>query len=147
MAGNPLIDQGTLNRLRASVVWDAFPQLNVTAPFLGKEALRLALEGAATTNIVTLTGVVTSPEPFMPVSLTMHLLKTQALSDAYKKQMELSTLLGKGTVRPDSRTLSPYLLFNCSIMGVRELDFSGVDAGYAVTVQGYYNVNAALWDL
>lgn len=143
---NPLIAQGTLNRLRGSVVWEGFPALNVTAPFLGKEGIRLALEGEATTFINTMTGAVTSPEPYMTVSMTLNLLKTQQLGNLYKAQMELSSLLGAGTVRSDSAILSPYSLINCSIQSVRELDFSGADAGYVVNVKGYYNINQALWN-
>lgn len=146
MAGNPLIDQGTLNRLRASVVWDAFPTLNVTASFLGKAGISLALEGDATTRINTLTGVVQSPEPYMPISVTLALLRTQSIADLYKKQMEVNTNLGKGTVYPDAKTLSPYNLLNCSIQSVRELPMAGEDAGWVVTVTGYYSINNNLWD-
>jgi len=147
MASNPLIAQGTLNRLRASVVWTSFPALNVTPPFLGREGIRLALEGESTTFINTMTGAVTSPEPYMAVSLVMNLLKTQALAGAYKAQMEFNALLGDGTVRPDSATLPPYGIINCAIQSVRELNFSGEDAGFAVTVRGYYPVNADLFNL
>lgn len=143
---NPLIVQGTLNRLRGSVVWNDFPQLNITAPFLGKEGIRLALEGESTVFLGTMTGAVTSPEPYMMVSLVLNLLKTQNLSDLYKKQMELLATIGDCTVRPDAATLSPYNLINMAIEGVRELSFNGEDAGYAVTCKGYYPVNSSLWD-
>ncbi len=142
---NPLISQGTLNRLRGTVTWTDFPELNVSAPFLGKEAMRLSLEGEATTFIDTLTGSVTSPEPYMAVSLTLNLLKTQRLSDLYKRKMETSALLGSGTVRGDSAILSPYDLINCGIQAIRELNFSGDDAGFVVSIKGYYNINNALW--
>lgn len=45
MATNPLIPQGTLNRVRASVVWPSFPNLNVTASYLGRMGIRLSLDG------------------------------------------------------------------------------------------------------
>lgn len=142
---NPLVDQGVLNRLRASVIWNDFPELNVTASYLGDEAIRLALEGEATTFVNTMTGAVTSPEPYQAVSLTMALLKTQGLGDLYKRKMERSTLLGQGTVRPDASPLSPYSLFNCAIGNVRELSFGGRDPGYVVTVKGYYIINSDMW--
>src|ERR1022692_3711344 len=121
---SPNIPQGLLNRVKASVVWPAFPNLNVTAPYLGKEGVRLALEGESTVFLPTMTGAVTSPEPYMMISLIMNLLKTQALADAYKTQMETTAQIGDGTVYPDisSGGLSSYSLVNCAIEGVRELN-------------------------
>lgn len=143
---NPLVSQGTLNRLRGSVVWNDHPELNVTAPFLGKDGIGLTLNGEATQFYETMTGAVTSPQPYQSITLTMNLLKTQPLSDAYKARQELLALLGDGVVRPDSAQLSPYQLVNCSIEGVAPLKFSGEDAGYVVTIKGYYNINSSLWD-
>lgn len=146
MAFNPLVSQGTLNRLRASVNILDFPELNVTAPFLGKEAIRLALEGDTTTYIPTMTGAVTSGEPYQMCSVTIHLLKTQSISDLYKRQMETLSVIGDIVVTPDSSALSPYPILNSSIRSVQELNFSGEDAGYAVTLGGYYLINSELWD-
>lgn len=145
MATNPLVAQGTLNRLRASVTWPNFPQLNVTASYLGKMGIRLALEGESTLFIPTMTGAVTSPEPYMAVTVTIHLLKTQQLAALYKAQMEASALIGDGTVRPDASTLPPYQITNCAIESVRELNFGGDDAEFAVAVKGYYLINNNLW--
>jgi hypothetical protein len=147
MAGtNPLVSQGSLNRLRASVVWPDNPTLNVTASYLGKEGVSLALDGEATTFINTLVGAVTSPEPYQMITLTIHLLKTQGLASLYKSQQETSSLLGSGVVRPDSVALSAYDIVNCAIASVRELKFNGEDAGFMVTVRGYYLVNSNLYD-
>jgi hypothetical protein len=147
MPGNPLISQGTLNKLRGSIVWNSFPSLNVTAPYLGPDGIRLALEGESTAFLPTMTGVVTSPEPYMMIGLTMHLLKTQALANSYKAQMELLAQIGDGTVRPDTTALGVYPIVNCAIEAVRELSFSGQDPGFIVSVKGYYLVNSQLWDL
>lgn len=148
MPGNPLIDQGILNRLRASVVWSDFPQLNVTASYLDKEGIRMALEGKASTQHGTMTGVVQSPEPYLPVTITINLLKTQALGDAYKRQMEASSILGQGTVWPDVTVggLSSYQLQNMSIDSTPELDFSGGSPTYRVMLSGFYVVNNNLWN-
>lgn len=143
---NPLVDQGTLNRLRASVVWESHPELNVTVAFLGKDMIGLALDGNATEFFETASGQVTSPNPYQAVTLTINLLKTQSLADAYKRRQELLAILGNGTVRPDSSQLSPYEIVNCSIENVAPLKFSGEDANYVVTIKGYYNVNSSLWD-
>ena len=147
MATNPLVAQGTLNRLRGSVVWPAFPALNVTAPFLGQEGIGLTLEGETTVYLPSMTGAVRSGEPYQMIALSMNLLKTQALADAYKRKMESDSALGDGTVRPDASTLSPYPLVNCSIEGVRPLSFAGRDAGFVVSVKGYYLINSDMWNL
>lgn len=149
MPTNPNVRQGTLNRLKASVNWNDFPELNVTPPFLGKEMLRLAFEGKATSFIPTTTGAVTSPEPYQKATLTMHLLKTQALAPQYKAQLEFNSLLGDCTVWPDVQTgtgLDNYQIVNCAIEDIREIAFDGVDAGYVVVIGGYYQINAALFD-
>lgn len=148
--GNPLIPQGTLNRLKASIVWPAFPQLNVTASFLGRMGIRLSLDGESTLFIPTMTGAVTSPEPYMMITATVHLLKTQQLANLYKAQMELSALIGDGTIFPDvplgANAISTYSITNCAIQAVREVSFSGDDADWAVSIRGYYLVNSSLWD-
>lgn len=143
---NPLVQQGTLNRLRSSVLWNDFPFLNVTSSFLGTEGISLTLEGRASTNIPTMTGLVTSPEPFQLVTLVMHLLKTQPLAELYKIQQETTVLLGNGVIRPDSKALSPYFLYNCSIINAGDLNFNGQNAGYGVTIEGYWVINANLWE-
>lgn len=142
---NPLIAQGTLNRLIASVVWNSFPTLNVTAPYLGEEGITLGLEGESTAFLPTLTGAVTSPEPYMMVNLSIHLLRTQGLAGLYKTQLETNALLGDGTVRPDSTQLGSFQIVNCALEGVREMKYNGKDYGFMVTLKGYYNINSALW--
>lgn len=146
---NPNVPQGTLNRLKASVVWNNFPQLNVTPAFLGKEMIRLGFEGKATTFIPTTTGAVTSPEPYQKITVTIHLLKTQALAPLYKDQLEANSLLGDGTIWPDVQTgqgLSNYQITNCAIEEVREIGFDGADAGWVIMIGGYYLINANLWN-
>ena len=146
MSGNPLIDQGVLNRILGSVTWNNFPGLNVTAPFLDKEGINLRLEGESSLQHGTMTGLVQSPEPYMAISVVIALLKTQQLSDLYKAQMEDTALIGDGTVRPDAATLPVYPIINCAIQSVRELNFAGDDADFAVAIRGYYLVNSSLWD-
>ncbi len=137
--------QGTINRIRGAVTLPDHPELNVTSSFLGKEGIRLSFDGNSTTYIDTMVAGVTSPEPYMKATITVHLLKTQNLSDLYKKQMESLALIGDATVRSDAQPLSPWGIINCAIQTVRELDFSGGDAGYVVSIGGYYPVNNSLF--
>ena len=148
MAGSPNIPQGTINRLIASVVIDGFPQLNVTPSFLGPEGIGLSFGGPITTNLPSMTGVVTSPEPYQIVTCTIHLLKSQGLASLYKAQYESSSLIGTYTIRPDvlvSVGPGPWYINNGSIMNVSPLNFSGRDAGFVIELSGTYNVNAASW--
>ncbi len=146
MAGNPLVPQGTLNRLRGSVIWNDFPSLNVTAPFLGRAGISLSLEGNTTVFLQTMTGAVTSQEPYMMFTATINLIKAQSFSDLYKQQWETSSQLGGGTIRPDASTLSPFQVLNCAIEGVGPMSFNGEDAGIGISLRGYYLVNQNLWN-
>ena len=147
MASNPLIAQGTLNRLRSSFICPTFPSLNVTAAFLGKGGITLSLEGEATAFIDTLTGGVQSPQPYMGCMIVLNLIKAQSLANTYKQQMESISNIGDCNVKGDSSVLGDYSISNCSLQTVRELPFNGEDAGYVVTVRGYYAVNNQLWEL
>jgi hypothetical protein len=145
---NPLVAQGSLNRIKASVVWNNFPDLNVTAPYLGAAGIRLGLDGGTTVFLPTMTGAVTSPEPYQMITLAMALLKTQQLADLYKQQMEIDARIGDGVVYPDLAAggINSYSIINCAIESVRELNFAGTDAGYEVSVRGYYLVNSSLFN-
>jgi len=147
MATNPLIAQGTLNRLRGSLVITDHSSLNVTAPYLGKEGIGLSLEGDATGILPTMTGTVTSPEPYQICSVSVNLLKTNGLAARYKAQMEDNSVLGDITVIPDTSSLPNYPLRNCAIQSVQPLKLNGEDAGFTVNITGYYVINNSLWDL
>lgn len=143
---NPLIPQGTLNRLRGSVSPIDFPELNVIAGNLAPEGISLSFSGAATTTIDAMTGVVQSPEPYIHVMVKVHLLKSQGLSDQWKSQMEDNTLLGDLSVTTDSISLSDYQFSNCAIQSVETLDFSGKSANYIINISGIYLINDSLWN-
>jgi len=150
MPGNPLVPQGNLNRVLGSVYWTDHPELNVTAPYLGKAGISISFDGEATTFINTMTGQVQSPEPYQPILITMALLKTQNLAALYEKQRQTNTFLGNGQVYPDVSQASGgvpiYPVNNCAIRNIRELSFAGEDAGFVVTIGGYYLINSALFN-
>jgi len=142
---NPQVVQGTLNRLLASVVYASFTNLNVTAPYLAKEAISIAFEGDTAMLINTMTGAVTSPEPYQLATVTIHLLRTQALAEAYKAQIETNTTMGSVTVYPDTTALAPYQLNNCVLQSVQEIAFDGSQAGLVVRLRGVYAINSSLF--
>lgn len=147
MAGNPLIAQGVLNRLKASVNWTSFPVLNVTASYLDKEGITARMEGSASLQHDTMTGVVQSPEPYLKFSVVIALLRTQQLADLYKTQMETNCLIGEGTVWPDVTTgITSFPLQNVSIQSVGDLLLNGTTPIFGVTCTGFYVINSSLWN-
>lgn len=147
MASNPLIAQGTLNRLRGGLTITDFPGLNVTAPYLAQDGISIALNGETTTIIQTATGTVTSPQPYMMATVTINILRTQGLAALYKAQMELDARVGTIVVRGDSAALPDYQVLNAAIESVRELQFAGRDPSFVITLAGYYLINSNLWNL
>lgn len=96
-----------------------------------------------------MTGAVTSPQPYMMITLVIHLIKTQQLCSLYKAQMEVNALIGDGVVRPDvpaGSGLAPYNVTNCAIQRINEMSFAGDDADFSVNIRGYYLINSSLWD-
>lgn len=150
MASNPMVPQGQLNRLIASVTIPNFAGLNVTAPFLGSQGVSLSFDGDGVLFIEAMTGTVISPQPYVMVTAMMHLLKSQSLAAQYELQRQTQSAIGSFTVRPDvssSVGLGPWTISNGAIQTVRELNFSGTDAGYVVTLRGAYFINNDLWNL
>ena len=145
MPSSPNVRQGNLNRLKGSIVIPDYPSLNITAPFLGKEGFSASFGAPATDRIPTMTGGVNSPAPYRPVAITIHLIKSQGLSQAWKDQEELNTLLGPITFRQDVANAAPWLFDNCSLDGVQSIVVNGMDAGYVIAIGGFYYINSALW--
>jgi len=150
MAAPLVVPQGTLNRLVASVNFIENPSLNVTPPFLGRRAIRFTPDGDITTFIGTMTGMVTSPEPYLGVTFAMSLIRTQPFAAAWQAQWILSSLLGDAVIRPDVSPsqggISPFPLSNCGILRLADMGFDGEDPIMLVTCRGTYLVNNSLWN-
>ena len=80
-------------------------------------------------------------------NITINLIKSQALANVYKTQIETNVNVGDVSVISDSATLGDYQFTNCVIRGVRDVTFDGNVAGFVVTLTGVYSVNSALWGL
>lgn len=144
---NPMIPQGTLNRLRGSIKFVNSPQLNITAPYLGKEGITLAFEGDATGNIGTMTGTVTSPEPYVIARVTANILKTNGLAAAFQTQMQNTTVLGDFVFTPDTSAIGTFYINNSSISSLTDLSATGESATWPLVLTGYWILNNALWSL
>ncbi|HAW3351296.1 TPA: hypothetical protein ACGSHR_002884 [Escherichia coli] len=142
---NPLVSQGFLNRVRGAVSITDVPALNVSASYLGKDGISMRPEGGATDIIPTMAGTVGSQAPYQQVTITIHLLRTQGLSDSYKNRFSTDTSLGEVVITPDSTTLSNFTALNCYLVNFNEMPFNGMDAGYVVTISGYITTNDNMW--
>lgn len=136
---------GVLNRLRASVVFASFPQLNVTSNFLTTEGIRLALEGNATDLLPAMVSLVSSPAPYMAASITMSIVRSATLANLYKLQFEDTTLMGVATIWPDTPVIPVFTINNVALESIREMAMAGMEAAMVVTARGYYNVNTGFF--
>ena len=136
---------GVLNRLRASITFSNFPQLNVTSSFLTTEGIRLALEGNAADLLPAMVSLVSSPAPYLSASMTISLVRSSSLAQLFKLQLENTTLLGLATVFPDTDVLTPFIINNVALESVREMAMAGMEAAMVATCRGYYNVNTGFF--
>jgi hypothetical protein len=136
---------GVLNRLRASVVWSDFPELNVTSGLLTTEGIRLALEGNATDLLPAMVSLVSSPAPYLSASITMSVVRSSALANLFKLQFEDTTLMGIATIWPDTDVIPVFTIHNVALESMREMAFAGMEAAMVVTARGYYNVNTGFF--
>ena len=140
----PKLPQGTINRLRGTVSVVDYPGLNVLASNLGKAGISLAL-GATGTPIPTMTGLTNAPEPYIPATLTINLLRTQTLSGNWRSQLENNAVIGDIEIRTDSSVFPDYSLSNCMITSAGDLNMDGSNADYVVTITGTYYINNGLY--
>ncbi len=149
MASNPLVAQGTLNRLISSVVLHSLPALNISAYNMGKNFLSVTLdEMPFVTQIETGVGVVNSLEPYSMATVSVDLLKTQSLGNSWKVQSETTGILGNITVYPDvgSDVLGTYYFGNCAIKTLDPNAFDGKNPVFRLTIRGVYYINNNAWN-
>ncbi len=146
MANNPHISQGTLNRIRGTVLVNSNATLNITPPYLGKAGISVSFEGDANTIIQAMTGIVNSPEPYLVAAISVDLLKTNGMAQIWRTQMEDSALIGNIVVTSDASPLDRFTFTNCSIVGVGDLPFNGTTAGWGLVIKGQYDINNAMWN-
>lgn len=147
---NPQFPLGSLNRLVASVNFIQNTALNVTPPFLTRRSIRFSPDMDVTTFINVLTGMVTSPEPYVGVTVTINLNRTLPLALLWQRQWLIDSRLGDAVVRPDvqanSGGLQPLPLSNVGILRIGELGMDGEDPVLSIALRGTYVVNNALWN-
>lgn len=147
MATNPNISQGTLNRVRASIIVSAFPSLNILSSYMGKNFVSLHPDGPWVQQIETGTGIVTSPEPYIMFNIAVGILRSQPLADAWLAQAEATVYLGTVTVHSDTSAFPARKFRDVSITHYDPGVFDGADPVVALTLRGKFNINNNLWNL
>jgi hypothetical protein len=143
----PFVPQGTLNRVRSSVIVPGFPSLNVTSSYMGKDFVTVSFQGSFAELIPTATGGVTSPEPYVMASVAINILRTQSLSEAWRTQAEALSAIGPITVHSDSAAFPALSFDNCIIRDFEPGAYNGMDPVVRVTLQGIYYINNQLWSM
>ena len=146
-SGNPLVPQGLLNRVRGSVVFPSNSTLSITAPYLAAEGISLEIDEDGTEQMKTITGVVNSPAAYVLATATIHVLKTQALGEAWAQQFQSNSQIGRMVIHTDSSALSQYRIHNCSLLKPQPGAMNGTNPSLILTIRGTYNVNDYIWSL
>jgi hypothetical protein len=142
---NPLIPQGQLNRVLASVAFENNAGLNVISGNLAEDAISIAPEGPAGDYIPTLTGAAQSPRPYQIYTVTIHLDRAQPIAQVWEQQLLQNGNVGPFTVAPDVFGLGPFPFVNGMIMNRNELSFAGTSVEYPVVLRGTYVINNNLF--
>lgn len=147
MASNPLVPQGILNRVRASLNVIGYPDMNAPASFLDVDGITMAFEGAGSDLIGTMTGGVPSAAPYQMVTATARLVKTAALAMVWKTQFETNANIGDVDITGDATNLADYYLSNAIVVSApTDLNFAGKSAAFTIVVKGIYYINSDLFD-
>lgn len=144
---NPLVPQGTLNRIRTHIVLSSYPSLNITAANMTKGFATFAFEGNFVAQIETATGIVNSPEPYVMGTCTVEILRSQALATAYINQLSTNAMIGDVTGYSDSMTFAPITLNNCSIYNFDPGAYDGTKPAVRIVFRGVFTPNGAMWGL
>jgi hypothetical protein len=144
---NPNIPQGTISKFITSITFDAYPALNITAPFLGRSMVSFTREGNAVQALPTATGIVLSPEAYMLVRIGVTLLKSQSLCQLFEAQLAQNAILGLATIRPDVQSggLQPFDVQQCCIETPGGLALDGSSPDYPLSLLAQFPINNSLW--
>jgi hypothetical protein len=141
-------DQGTLNRVRASFTFEDFPGLNITAPFLHKDApITLTRNGDIVTTIETLLGRVSDPQPYQTVMVSVTLNRAMSLANDFETQLQDKSVLGNGTLKSDATAFQAMKLINITIKSLGDIRLASGDVAYKIDFEATYEINNFLLSL
>jgi hypothetical protein len=144
---NPKIAQGSLNRVRCSIVIPGYPALNISSSYMGKNFASINFEGNFDEQIETGTGVVTSPEPYVMATVTVDLLRTQALAYNWLNQATTLSDLGPISIFSDTSAFPEIDLDTTVIRNCEPGVFDGKNPVVRLTLRGVLYANNNLWSM
>lgn len=145
MATNPLVSQGFLNRVKASMTVTDTPALNVSASYLAKEMISMRTTGPAADIIQTATGTVISGNVYQPIEIVCHVLRTQALGESWRQRFLSDVSLGEVVVTPDSTVMGDFTILNTALTNWQEMTINGTQASFILLLSGYWVINNDMW--
>lgn len=145
MAQHPTVTQGTLNRLRASIVVPSYSNLNASSSNMGKNFTTVEFDGDFALLLETATGAISSPEPYVMANVTVDLLRTQAVSGAWLAQGQTQSEIGNVQIHPDT-TAFPVITINDTIIrNVHPGEYDGQNPVVRLDLRGVFYLNNNLW--
>jgi len=123
----------------AKAIFSDDSSLNIIPSDLGEEMIGVNFDSDAVKRIRTAVGTVASPELFVEVSITLHILKTSPQYVIYKNQIKSSTVInGEVTLYDDANT--PWTFQKISVKPTG-FTASGNDATAQYILQANWPVN------
>lgn len=144
---NPLVAQGTLNRVRCSIIVPSDTSLNIETSYMGKSFASISFDGPFAGQIETGTGVVNSPEPYVMGNVSVGLLRTQSLSTLWMNQSKKNSDIGQVIIHSDSAAFAPISLASCVINMIEPGVYDGTDPVVKLAIKGVFYLNEDMWNL
>jgi len=141
---NPLIQQGSLNKVRAQVVVPGFSNLTIISSYMGTDGLTAETEDFCD-QIGTATGTVPSPNPYAFASITIHILKTNGMVTRWWNQKDTNSQIGKITIHSDTDAFDSFDVQECVIKSLSPGKLNGTDATSILTLRGVLYINNDMW--
>lgn len=129
-----------LNKLYTKAVFTNAPELNVTAYDMGENMISATLEDEVVNRLRTAVGTVGSMAIFVPVTVSIDILKTSTAIDEYASRILSNAFIG-GDLTVYNDVNSPYTIKDVSI-SLKELGaMNGTQPSVTFEVKGNLEVN------
>ena len=129
-----------LSKLKTKAVFTAAPELNITAYDMGEEMISATIEDEVVNRLPTATGTIGSLAIFVPVTVSISILKTSnVISDYLNRILENGYIGGTLTIYSDVNT--PYSITDVSL-GLKDIgQLNGTQPALTFEVKGNLEVN------